>query len=54
MVGRTTVMIAHRLSTLEVCNARLVIEHGHIVNAVGHIDYAGLPRLESHVGQAAQ
>jgi ATP-binding cassette subfamily B protein len=51
MVGRTTVMIAHRLSTLEVCDARLVIEHGHIVNAVGHIDYAGLPRLDSHAGQ---
>ena len=49
MIGRTTVMIAHRLSTLEVCDARLVIEHGRIVNAVGHIAYAGLPRLDRHV-----
>ena len=53
MVGRTAVMIAHRLSTLEVCDARLVIEHGRIVNAVGHIECASLSRLESHIGQAA-
>jgi ATP-binding cassette subfamily B protein len=37
MVGRTTLMIAHRLSTLEVCDARLVIEHGHLAEATGHI-----------------
>ena len=37
MAGRTTLMIAHRLSTLEVCDARLVIEHGHLVEATGHI-----------------
>jgi ATP-binding cassette subfamily B protein len=37
MAGRTTLMIAHRLSTLEVCDARLVIEHGHLVEALGHI-----------------
>ncbi len=49
MMGRTTVMIAHRLSTLEVCDAHLVIEHGRIVNAVGHIAYAGLPRLDRRV-----
>src|SRR5881398_1631720 len=30
MIGRTTVMIAHRLSTLEVCDARLVIEDGRV------------------------
>ena len=30
-------MIAHRLSTLEVCDARLVIEHGRLVEATGHI-----------------
>jgi ATP-binding cassette subfamily B protein len=54
MVGRTTVMIAHRLSTLEVCDARLVIEHGHIVNAVGHIEYAASPYVGGHVGQVAK
>jgi ATP-binding cassette, subfamily B, bacterial len=37
MVGRTTLMIAHRLSTLEVCDARLVIEHGRLVEATGNI-----------------
>jgi ATP-binding cassette, subfamily B, bacterial len=37
MAGRTTLMIAHRLSTLEVCDARMVIEHGHLVEATGHI-----------------
>jgi ATP-binding cassette subfamily B protein len=37
MAGRTTLMIAHRLSTLEVCDARIVIEHGHLVEATGHI-----------------
>ena len=37
MAGRTTLMIAHRLSTLEVCDARMVIEHGRLVEATGHI-----------------
>ena len=54
MAGRTTVMIAHRLSTLEVCDARLVLEHGRMVNAVGQIAYTGLPHLESRVGQVAK
>jgi ABC-type multidrug transport system ATPase subunit len=31
MQGRTTVMIAHRLSTLAHCDARLEIEHGRLV-----------------------
>jgi ABC-type multidrug transport system fused ATPase/permease subunit len=31
MQGRTTVMIAHRLSTLAQCDARLEIEHGRLV-----------------------
>ncbi|MES1021332.1 ABC transporter ATP-binding protein [Gloeocapsa sp. BRSZ] len=31
MHGRTTLMIAHRLSTLEHCDARLVLEHGRVV-----------------------
>jgi ATP-binding cassette subfamily B protein len=44
MAGRTTLMIAHRLSTLEVCDARIVIEHGRIVNATGNIEHASLAR----------
>jgi ATP-binding cassette subfamily B protein len=42
MAGRTTVMIAHRLSTLEVCNARIVLEHGCIVSATGNIEHASM------------
>jgi ATP-binding cassette subfamily B protein len=33
MAGRTTFMIAHRLSTLETCTMRLRLEHGRLVNA---------------------
>jgi ATP-binding cassette subfamily B protein len=32
MRGRTTFMIAHRLSTLENCDLRLQIENGRLVN----------------------
>jgi ATP-binding cassette subfamily B protein len=38
MAGRTTIMIAHRLSTLEACDARLAIDGGRIVEATGSID----------------
>jgi ATP-binding cassette subfamily B protein len=34
MQGRTTFMIAHRLSTLEACDTRLAIEQGRLVDAV--------------------
>jgi ATP-binding cassette subfamily B protein len=34
MRGRTTFMIAHRLSTLERCNVRLHIEHGRLAEAL--------------------
>lgn len=34
MSGRTALMIAHRLSTLELCDARLELEHGRVVSAV--------------------
>ena len=30
MRGRTTFMIAHRLSTLDVCDVRLELEHGRL------------------------
>jgi ATP-binding cassette, subfamily B, bacterial len=46
MEGRTTVMIAHRLSTLDVCDARLVLDHGRIAEAEGNIKvYRSLPSL---------
>jgi ATP-binding cassette subfamily B protein len=38
MAGRTTLMIAHRLSTLDMCDARIVMEHGRIVSATGNIE----------------
>lgn len=37
MAGRTTFMIAHRLSTLDVCDARIVIEYGRLIEASGNI-----------------
>ncbi|MCI0439051.1 MAG: ABC transporter ATP-binding protein/permease [Chloroflexi bacterium] len=42
MSGRTTLMIAHRLSTLEICDARMEVEGGSIVSASGHIELGGL------------
>jgi len=42
MVGRTTFMIAHRLSTLEYCNARLEIEGGVVTSASGDVDAPAL------------
>ena len=50
MAGRTALMIAHRLSTLDVCDARLVIEHGHIVEATGNIQVdVSQPMASGHV-----
>lgn len=40
MEGRTTLMIAHRLSTLEFCDARIDVEHGRIVQMTGSIHHA--------------
>lgn len=46
MEGRTTVMIAHRLSTMDVCDARLVLDYGRIAEAEGNIQvYRSLPSL---------
>jgi ABC-type bacteriocin/lantibiotic exporter with double-glycine peptidase domain len=35
MQGRTSLMIAHRLSTLENCDARFEIEFGRLVRPTG-------------------
>jgi ATP-binding cassette subfamily B protein len=37
MHGRTTIMIAHRLSTLNICDARIEIDRGRITRAAGNI-----------------
>lgn len=44
MAGRTTLMIAHRLSTLEVCDAWVEVENGRIVRASGNVEVPGLSR----------
>jgi ATP-binding cassette subfamily B protein len=46
MHGRTTFIIAHRLSTLDGCDVRLRLEHGRLVaDGLSDIDAAGGPRL---------
>jgi ATP-binding cassette subfamily B protein len=36
MEGRTTIMIAHRLSTLDRCDVRLEVDKGHVTEANSH------------------
>ena len=36
MRGRTSLVIAHRLSTLENCDIRLTVDHGHVTAEDGH------------------
>ncbi len=36
--GRTMLMIAHRLSTVEHCDAIVVVDHGRIVEAGTHAE----------------
>jgi ATP-binding cassette subfamily B protein len=38
MAGRTTLMIAHRISTLDICDARIELEHGRIISGSGNVD----------------
>ena len=35
MLGRTTLMIAHRLSTLDYCDAKIELDHGRIIRSSG-------------------
>jgi ATP-binding cassette subfamily B protein len=44
MEGRTTFMIAHRLSTLDICDARLELDAGRIVDASGLAEELPAPR----------
>jgi ATP-binding cassette, subfamily B, bacterial len=56
MAGRTSFMIAHRLSTLDVCERRLEIDHGRIVDAAtaGAPVAAGQPALNGAGASAAR
>jgi ATP-binding cassette subfamily B protein len=48
MKGRTSLLVAHRLSTLEVCNARIEIDDGRLIAASGarlSAPALGLPEL---------
>jgi ATP-binding cassette subfamily B protein len=44
MDGRTTFMIAHRLSTLDICDARLELEDGRVASASGLVGELPAPR----------
>jgi ATP-binding cassette subfamily B protein len=46
MAGRTTFMIAHRLSTLKRCNLLLMLEHGRAVAVTADVESA-TNRIES-------
>ncbi|MCI0781326.1 MAG: ABC transporter ATP-binding protein [Chloroflexi bacterium] len=38
MKGRTTLLVAHRMSTLEICDARIELEHGSIISSAGNVE----------------
>jgi ATP-binding cassette subfamily B protein len=46
MIGRTTFMIAHRLTTLDICDVRLYLEHGEVVSLTSE-DAGKEPELDS-------
>jgi ATP-binding cassette subfamily B protein len=55
MAGRTSFMIAHRLSTLDVCERRLEIERGRVVElAPERVQVAGQPLLNGVRPKAAR
>src|SRR5207249_504699 len=49
MSGRTSFMIAHRVSTLSSCDALLVIEHGRLTAMTTQAD-GGIWRTGAHTG----
>ena len=53
MAGRTTLMIAHRLSTLDICDARIELEHGRIISGSGEVEMGRSPSEEHPSLEAA-
>jgi len=60
MIGRTTIVIAHRLATILKCDRILVLDGGRIIEAGTHDElvatnglYARLARLQFETGAAA-
>ena len=53
MQGRTTFLIAHRLSTLEGCDVRLEMVEGRLIgNTSGGPQATALPLVEDYHGSA--
>jgi ATP-binding cassette, subfamily B, bacterial len=60
MEDRTTLVIAHRFSTVKKCNPLLVLEKGHLVEKGTHEDllshgglYAKLSKLQFQANESA-
>ncbi|MFN8945211.1 MAG: ATP-binding cassette domain-containing protein [Pseudobdellovibrionaceae bacterium] len=49
--GRTTLIVAHRLSTIEKCDQIIVLNHGHLVEKGSHTE---LIQLDAHYRQLLQ
>jgi len=54
MVGRTSFMIAHRLSTVRDADLIIVVNHGQIVQTGTHDDLYGADGLYRHLHEAQQ
>ena len=52
MEGRTTIMIAHRLSTVRGVDQILVLDHGEIVQRGSHEDLVEADGLYRHLWEA--